>query len=89
LTSFAPGDLSFKTVRTWHSARTGTDYPVEQTLSVRLPSGPKELRITPLLDDQELDSRAGGGPVYWEGAARVPSGRGYLELTGYFKPLKM
>jgi predicted secreted hydrolase len=89
LTSFAPGDLSFKTVRTWHSDRTGTNYPVEQTLSVRLPNGPKEWRITPLLDDQELDSRAGGGPVYWEGAARVPGGRGYLELTGYFKPLKM
>ena len=42
-----------------------------------------------LFDDQELDSRAGGGPVYWEGAAEIEGGRGYLELTGYFRPLKL
>jgi predicted secreted hydrolase len=89
LTHFAPDDVAFTAIKRWHSPRTGTDYPVEQTLSVRLPSGMKQWRITPLLEDQELDSRAGGGPVYWEGAARVPGGRGYLELTGYFKPLKM
>ena len=89
LTRFAPGDVRFTTERRWHSPRTNTDYPVERTLSVRLPTGAKQWRITPLFDDQELDSRAGGGPVYWEGAARVPGGRGYLELTGYFKPLKM
>jgi len=89
LTRFAPGDVAFTTLKRWHSARTGADYPVEQMLSIRLPSGTKEWRITPLFDDQELDSRAGGGPVYWEGAARVPGGRGYLELTGYFKALKM
>jgi predicted secreted hydrolase len=89
LTNLAPRDVAFATVRRWRSPRTAADYPVEQTLSVRLPTGGKEWRITPLFDDQELDSRAGGGPVYWEGAARVPGGRGYLELTGYFKPLKM
>ena len=36
-----------------------------------------------------IDSRAGGGPVYWEGAAEIDGGRGYLELTGYFRPLKL
>jgi predicted secreted hydrolase len=89
LTRFAPGDVRFTTERRWHSPRTDTDYPVERVLSVRLPSGERQWRITPLFDDQELDSRAAGGPVYWEGAARIPGGRGYLELTGYFKPLKM
>jgi predicted secreted hydrolase len=89
LTRFAPDDVRFTTERTWHSPRTGTDYPVERVLGVRLPAGVRQWRITPLFDDQELDSRAAGGPVYWEGAARVPGGRGYLELTGYFKPLKM
>jgi len=89
LTHLAPGDVAFAPVRRWHSPRTGTDYPVEQNLSVRLGPATKEWRIAPLFDDQELDSRAGGGPVYWEGAARVHGGRGYLELTGYFKPLKM
>jgi predicted secreted hydrolase len=89
LTRFAPADVRFTTERRWHSPRTGTDYPVERMLTVQLPAGTRQWRITPLFDDQELDSRGGGGPVYWEGAARVPGGRGYLELTGYFKPLKM
>ena len=89
LTRFAPQDVSFTTERRWHSPRTDTDYPVERVLSVRLAAGSRQWRITPLFDDQELDSRGAGGPVYWEGAARIPGGRGYLELTGYFKPLKM
>jgi predicted secreted hydrolase len=46
------------------------------------------------MDDQELDARASTGTVYWEGAVRAkqaekPGGRGYLELTGYWKPLKL
>ena len=51
----------------------------------------------PLFDDQELDSRASTATIYWEGAVRVvaeqggtaPSGKGYLELTGYWKPMKL
>jgi len=75
--------------RSWRSPRTAANYPVERVLKVKLPSGEREWRIKPLFDDQELDSRAAGGPVYWEGAATVDGGRGYLELTGYFRPLKM
>ena len=89
ITRFQPEDIAFTPLRRWRSSRTGAEYPVEQQLTLKLPSGQKRLHITPLFDDQELDSRAGGGPVYWEGAARVEGGRGYLELTGYFKPLKM
>jgi len=85
----APGDVAFTPLRRWRSPRTGAVYPVEQALSVRLPQGERRWRIRPLFDDQELDSRAGGGPVYWEGAARVEGGRGYLELTGYVAPLQM
>jgi len=34
------------------------------------------------------------GAVYWEGAVTVrrngqPAGRGYLELTGYVRPMKL
>jgi len=89
ITRFAPADVNFAVERRWRSARTGTDYPVEQSLTLRLPTGERRFRIKPLFDDQELDSRAGGGPVYWEGAASVEGGRGYLELTGYFQPVKM
>jgi predicted secreted hydrolase len=42
-----------------------------------------------LLDDQEMDTRATGGPVYWEGAVRTDGGRGYLELVGYGAPIKL
>jgi predicted secreted hydrolase len=88
-TTFAPDDVRFTTERTWRSPRTNAEYPVERGLTVRLPSGERHWTIKPLFDDQELDSRAGGGPVYWEGAAQVDGGRGYLELTGYFRPLKL
>jgi predicted secreted hydrolase len=88
-TAFTPDDVRFTTVRNWRSPRTGATYPVERGLSVRLPTGERKWRITPLFDNQELDSRTGGGPVYWEGAAEIEGGRGYLELTGYFRPLKL
>ena len=84
-----PGDVTFATERRWRSPRTGADYPVERTLTLKLPAGPRQWRLVPTFDDQELDSRMAGGPVYWEGAVRVPGGRGYLELTGYLSPLKM
>jgi predicted secreted hydrolase len=84
-----PEDVSFRTVREWRSPRTGALYPVEQALTVRLPEGSREFPLTPLFPDQELDSRASGLPVYWEGAVRTAGGRGYLELTGYAADLKM
>jgi predicted secreted hydrolase len=46
------------------------------------------------MDDQELDARASTGTIYWEGAVtayrdKTAVGRGYLELTGYWKPMKL
>jgi predicted secreted hydrolase len=81
--------VRFTTERRWRSPRTGADYPVERILSLDLAGGPRRWRLTPLFDDQELDSRFAGGPVYWEGAVSTEGGRGYLELTGYLSPLKM
>ena len=89
LTVLGPGDVTFGADRRWRSPRTGAVYPVEQTVTVRLPQGARTWRLKPLFDDQELDSRTGGGPVYWEGAVRAPGARGYLELTGYAAPLKL
>ena len=53
-----------------------------------------DLRLEPLMDDQELDSRTSTGTIYWEGAVRAFKGNnvvgfGYLELTGYWKPMKL
>ena len=52
------------------------------------------LRARAAVDDQELDSRASTGTIYWEGAVRASqrgreAGRGYLELTGYGAPLRL
>jgi hypothetical protein len=55
-------------------------------------------RLIPLLDDQEVDARASTGGYYWEGAVRLVDGdyaeapeigRGYLELTGYARPVAL
>jgi len=53
-----------------------------------------DLRLEPLMDDQELDARASSNTIYWEGAVRAfqgsaEVGRGYLELTGYWKPMRL
>ena len=89
VTKFGPGDVRFVAGKRWKSPRTGAVYPVAPKVIVRLDGTDRIIPVTPLFDDQELDSRRGGGPVYWEGAVRVPGGRGYLEMTGYAAPLKM
>ncbi len=86
---FARGEAVFQPVRGWKSPRTQTTYPVEWLL--RTPADHYVLRA--LLDDQELDSRNSTGAIYWEGlcdlfnSRRQHVGRGYLEMTGYAKPL--
>jgi predicted secreted hydrolase len=84
LSIFSPGDVEFEPTRLWRSPRTGIEYPV----AMRVRAGRYDLELSPLMDDQELDSRASTGIVYWEGAVRASVdsqrvGRGYLELTGY------
>lgn len=90
MTQFAPEQVEFRAVRTWRSPRTKAVYPVATQIS----TGSATWQLTPLMDDQELDSRFSTGAIYWEGAVSVtrdgqPVGRGYLELTGYDKPLKL
>ena len=89
-THYAPAGVSMRPLRTWRSPRTGVEYPVSMQLIY--PGG--DLRLEPLMDDQELDSRSSSGTIYWEGAVRAYKenaqvGRGYLELTGYWKPMKL
>jgi predicted secreted hydrolase len=88
--SFEPNEIRFIERRRWRSPRTGVGYPVAMLVNV----GNVEYALEPLMDDQELDSRANTGTIYWEGAVRAiragqEVGRGYLELTGYWKPLKL
>jgi len=87
-TVLRPDQIEFSPRRRWRSPRTGAEYPV----SMRVRAGDLVLELEPLMDDQELDSRASTGAVYWEGAVSALRGgrrvgRGYLELTGYWRPL--
>jgi predicted secreted hydrolase len=88
--NFLPAQVRFVPLRRWRSPRTGIDYPV----AFNVVAGDVDVTLEPLLDDQELDSRASVGTVYWEGAVRAFAGgreigRGYLELTGYGSALKL
>lgn len=90
VTQFAPGQVEFAPQAYWRSPRTNARYPV----ATRIRTGSIMWQIRPLQHDQELDSRRSTGAVYWEGAITVerdgrPAGRGYLEMTGYVKPLQL
>lgn len=88
--AFSPEDVRFHPLRSWRSPRTGIDYPVAMAID----AGGVAYELQPLLVDQELDSRASTGTLYWEGAVRALAdgrerARGYLELTGYGTPLRL
>ncbi|WP_353228970.1 carotenoid 1,2-hydratase [Novosphingobium sp.] len=89
MTVLGPGDVTFRPLATWRSAATGGVYPVRQEISIRTPAGVTRWTLDPMFAAQEIDSRRSGLPVYWEGAVRTRGGRGYLELTGYDRPLTM
>ena len=86
ITVFKAEEVRFEPRRTWHSPRTGVNYPVAMTLR----AGTLTLELDPLMDDQEHDARRSVGTVYYEGAVTARDGsrtvgHGYLELTGYWK----
>src|SRR3972149_6805708 len=76
-------------VTTWTSPTTGATYPAGWVVSV--PEEQLRIELTPTVADQELDTRATTGVVYWEGSQQVRATRGgrtlggeaYVELTGY------
>lgn len=87
--TFPPEDIRFLPGRRWQSARSRATYPVSWTVIVAT----LELEIEPMMDDQEHDTRRTTGTIYWEGAIRAFAagkavGRGYLELTGYWRPFR-
>lgn len=88
---FAATDVSFVAGRRWTSPASKASYPVRWTIAT--PAG--RFDVVALLDDQELDSRASTGAIYWEGLAQLLDasgrkvGRGYLEMTGYAARLNL
>ena len=88
---FSRGEVVFSPQRRWTSPLSQASYPVEWI--VRTPADFYTVRA--VLDDQELDSRASTGGIYWEGLSDLIDsngkhvGRGYLEMTGYAQRLRM
>ena len=73
----------------WTSPHTGARYPVRWRIAI--PSLGVEVTCTAAIPDQEL---TGGSefPTYWEGAVVYTgsaSGVGYLEMTGYARPVRL
>ena len=89
------GDFVVSADGEWTSPETGTTYPSGWTISI--PDQDLAMTVTPSLLDQELDTRATTGVIYWEGEVvvagthrgRSTTGHGYAELTGYapYEPL--
>jgi len=86
-----PGEIDFSPQRRWTSPASQATYPVDW--KVRTPVGSYTVRA--VIDDQELDSRASTGAIYWEGLSRLHDGsgrvvgHGYLEMTGYAQRLRI
>ncbi len=76
----------------WRSPTTGTDYPAGWRITI--PGERLVIDLSPTVAQQELDTRATTGVVYWEGSQRVTAtldgrpiaGAAYVELTGYGPP---
>ena len=88
---FTPHGVKFSRQRTWKSPLSQATYPVEW----RVQTPADFYTVKAVIDNQELDSRASTGAIYWEGLSDLfsssgkPVGRGYLEMTGYARALRL
>jgi predicted secreted hydrolase len=88
-THLAREDFTLEALAHWQSPHTSATYPSEWRL--RVPRFGVDVRITPVMENQELDTRGTTMIVYWEGACKVSGrhgneqtdGRAYVELVGY------
>jgi predicted secreted hydrolase len=88
---FTPNAAKFSVESTWKSPLSQAVYPVEWT--VRMPT--EFYTVKAVIHNQELDCRASTGAIYWEGLSDLFDGagrhigRGYMEMTGYVKALRL
>ena len=84
--------FTVETIGRWRSPTTGAMYPAGWVIEI--PTEDLAIELQPTVADQELDTRATTGVVYWEGSAHVTAvdgpantvsaiGQAYVELTGY------
>ena len=88
-TPLAKADFTIEPTGFWKSPSTKAVYPSGWKLKV--PKFDLNLEVTPVMQEQELDTRGTTMIVYWEGACEVRgtaggkniAGRAYVELVGY------
>jgi predicted secreted hydrolase len=82
-------DFTLEPLENWRSPKTGARYPVRWRISVD--SLHLTLECATAVPDQELIAGNDPGETYWEGAVTYSGrtrGQGYLEMTGYTKPVR-
>jgi predicted secreted hydrolase len=87
---FSSREFSVDPARYWVSPQTQARYPVGWR--IRVPPLGLDLSCDAALDSQELVAGQAGGTNYWEGAVRYSgsaTGAGYVEMTGYDKPVRL
>ena len=82
-------DFSIEPTGFWKSPNTKAVYPSGWRINV--PKFKLDLTVTPVMENQELDTRGTTMIIYWEGACdvkgtandKIVNGRAYVELVGY------
>jgi predicted secreted hydrolase len=80
-------DFKIEPTASWKSPNSKATYPNGWKLTV--PKYDLDLKVLPVMQDQELDTRGTTMIVYWEGACNVKgstnltNGRAYVEMVGY------
>jgi predicted secreted hydrolase len=83
------GEFTLEPREYWTSPKTKARYPIKWRIAI--PSLGVSVECASALPDQELVAQH-GGTNYWEGAVTYSgsvSGVGYLEMTGYDKPVPL
>lgn len=86
----AHSDFELQPTGWWTSPKTGARYPTRWSISV--PGLSIRLKCSAALDLQELAGEGEASPPYWEGAvvySGTETGVGYLEMTGYARPMRL
>jgi predicted secreted hydrolase len=86
-------DFQIEVLEKWKSKKSEAIYP--SGWRIKVPKDQIDLLLTPTVRDQELITEASTRVTYWEGSVKLEGrykgdpvkGMGYVELTGYARPL--
>ncbi len=90
VTHLKRADFELQPLDWWTSPRTHARYPIKWRMTV--PSLHVMLECAAAIPAQELVAEDAASPNYWEGAVVYSGsarGVGYLEITGYDKPMRL